>query len=108
MVEYTLLALSAVALTVLAEVLWLHTGLFRTKAYWLTIAISFVFMIAVDGWLTKLSSPIVRYYAPFFTGVRFPRDIPIEDYAFGLAVINLALLGWLWPERKSRQKHVPS
>ena len=44
MVEYTLLALMAVAATVLAELLWLRTGIFRMRAYWLTIAISVAFM----------------------------------------------------------------
>lgn len=103
MPEYTILAVVAVALTVAAECWWLHTGIFRMRAYWLTIAISLAFMIAVDGWLTKRSAPIVRYYTPFFTDFRVPWDIPVEDYAFGLAVINLALLGWMWPERKTRQ-----
>lgn len=108
MVEYTLLALAAASATVLAEVLWLHTGIFRMRAYWLTIAISLAFMIAVNGWLTKLSAPIVRYYEPYFLNVRFPWDIPIEDYAFGFAVINLALLAWMWPERNSRTNETPS
>jgi lycopene cyclase domain-containing protein len=102
MPEYTILAVTACVATVLAELLWLRTGLFRSPSYWATIAISLFFMIWVNGWLTKLSAPIVRYYEPFFLNIRFPWDIPIEDFAFGLAVINLALLGWLWPERQRR------
>ena len=102
MPEYTILALLACGATVLAELFWLRTGLFRSPSYWATIGISLFFMIWVNGWLTKLSAPIVRYYEPFFLNIRFPWDIPIEDFAFGLAVINLALLGWMWPERQRR------
>lgn len=99
MAEYTTLALLAVAATLVAEIVWLRTGLFRSPSYWITMGICLFFMVLVNGWLTKLSAPIVRYYPPFFLGIRFPWDIPVEDFAFGIAVINTALLGWLWPER---------
>ena len=33
-------------------------------------------MIPVDGWLTKLSAPIVIYDDSHTSGVRFPFDIP--------------------------------
>lgn len=108
MAEYTILALGALALTVVAELVWLKTGLFRSPSYWITIGISLFFMIWVNGWLTKLSAPIVRYYEPYFLNVRFPWDIPVEDYAFGLALINLSLLGWLWPERGRKRIAKPN
>ncbi|MFZ4515908.1 MAG: lycopene cyclase domain-containing protein [Acidimicrobiia bacterium] len=102
MPEYTMLAVLAVLATVAAEHWWLRTGLFRSPSYWITMGICLFFMIWVNGWLTKLSAPIVRYYEPFFLGVRFPWDIPVEDFLFGFAVINTALLGWLWPDRRRR------
>ena len=39
----------------------LRTGLFRRRAYWITMAIVFAFQVAVDGWLTKAVAPIVIY-----------------------------------------------
>ena len=38
------------------------------------------FQILVDGWLTKLSAPIVIYDDRHTSGIRFPFDIPIEDF----------------------------
>ena len=58
---YTVWAVVAAVAVVAIEVGWLRTGLFRSGAYWVTLAITWAFQIPVDGWLTKLSAPIVRY-----------------------------------------------
>jgi lycopene cyclase domain-containing protein len=79
---------------VAVELLRLHTGLFRRPAYWITIAIVLGFQVLVDGWLTKLSAPIVRYDASAITGWRFPWDIPVEDFFFGFALATVVLLRW--------------
>jgi lycopene cyclase domain-containing protein len=92
--EYTVLALVAVAVVVGVEVLWLRTGLLRRPAYAVTMVIMFVGQVVVDGWLTKLSAPIVLYDEERATGVRFPWDIPIEDFLFGFALLTLVLLLW--------------
>ena len=94
MAEYTVLAVLAVVAVVAAELLWWHTGLFRRRSYWLTMAICFAFMIPVNGWLTKLSAPIVLYSSDDRTGWRFPWDIPVEDFVFGFALLTLVLLLW--------------
>ncbi|MFD6069219.1 MULTISPECIES: lycopene cyclase domain-containing protein [Amycolatopsis] len=91
---YTVPAVIAVAVVVLAETFVLKTGLFRKPAYWLTMAIVFGFQIPVDGWLTKLSAPIVLYAPEHVTGWRFPWDIPIEDFLFGYALVTAVLLLW--------------
>ena len=52
-----------------------RSGLFRQVAYWITMAISLGFMIPVDGWLTKLSAPIVIYRAGDTSGIRPIWDI---------------------------------
>jgi lycopene cyclase domain-containing protein len=96
---YTVWALVAVAAVVVAEVAWLHTGLFRMPAYWVTMAITWGFQVPVDGWLTKLSAPIVRYNPREFSGIRFPWDIPVEDFAYGFALVTLALLLWVRSDR---------
>ncbi|MFK4088213.1 lycopene cyclase domain-containing protein [Kribbella sp. NPDC020789] len=97
---YTLPALLAVAVVVVAELAWLRTGLLRRPAYWITMAIVFAFQIPVDGWLTKLSAPIVVYNPRHISGLRFPWDIPVEDFAFGFALVTAVLL--LWERDKQR------
>ena len=92
--QYTLLAIAGVGLIVLLEARVLHTGLLKTRAYWIAIAICYAFMIAVNGWLTKLTAPIVLYDPDAATGWRFPWDIPVEDYLFGFALLTLAMLLW--------------
>jgi lycopene cyclase domain-containing protein len=92
---YTLPAVVSVPAVVVLELAWLRTGLFRRRAYWITMAIVIAFQIAADGWLTKLSSPIVRYNHAELSGLRFPFDIPIEDYFFGFSLVTLTLLGWV-------------
>jgi lycopene cyclase domain-containing protein len=92
--EYPLFTVIAIALVVLAELAWLRTGIFRSVQYWLAIAIVFVFQVLVDGWLTKLSDPIVIYTPAQQSGLRFPWDIPIEDFGFGWAMVTLTVLVW--------------
>ncbi len=58
---YTVPAVLAVIAVCLLEFGVLHTGLFRRAAYWISMVIVFGFQILVDGWLTKLSAPIVVY-----------------------------------------------
>lgn len=87
----TLLTMLAV---VLLELLWLRTGIFRTAQYWIAMVIMFSFQVLVDGWLTKLSDPIVIYTPETMLGLRFPWDIPVEDFGFGFAMITLTLIVW--------------
>ena len=95
MASYTLAALGADLLVVLAEVLWLRTGLLRRPAYLLTLAIVLGFQVPIDGWLTKMSAPIVIYNAHDLSGLRFPWDIPVEDFLFCFALVTSALLAWV-------------
>jgi lycopene cyclase domain-containing protein len=92
--EYTLLAALAAVAVIALEILWLQTGLFRRPAFAVTMLIMFVGQVLVDGWLTKLSAPIVLYDEDRTTGVRFPWDIPVEDFLFGFALIAAVLLLW--------------
>ncbi len=92
--EYTVWSAVAVLVVVALEALWLRTGLFGKAQYWIAMAIVFAFQCLVDGWLTKLSAPIVLYAQDHMLGVRAPWDIPVEDFAFGFAMVTLALLVW--------------
>jgi lycopene cyclase domain-containing protein len=91
---YTAPAVLAVLAVCALESLVLHTGLFRRPAYWLSMVIVVGFQILVDGWLTKLSAPIVMYDDRQITGIRFPFDIPVEDFLFGFALVTAVLLLW--------------
>ena len=102
MPEYTIGAVVAVVAVVAVELGWLRTGLLRTREYWWSMAICFGFMIAVDGWLTKLSAPIVVYHQNEITGWRDPWDIPVEDFLFGFAMLTLTMLTWDALARRER------
>ena len=92
--EYTAAAVVVVTAVVLFELRVLRTGLLGTRAYWIALAICYAFMIAVNGWLTKLTAPVVLYDADATTGWRFPWDIPVEDFGFAFAMITLTLALW--------------
>ena len=92
--------LAAVVVVVL-ELLVFRTGIFRQKAYWVAMAIVFAFQIPVDGWMTKLTAPIVVYNPEVLSGWRFPWDIPTEEFVYAFALLTLAMLLW---ERAGRDE----
>jgi lycopene cyclase domain-containing protein len=98
---YTVPAVLAVLAVCALELAALRTGLFRRPAYWLSMLIVVGFQILVDGWLTKLSAPIVIYDDRQITGIRFPFDIPVEDFLFGFALVTGVLL--LWERQRERR-----
>ena len=93
--EYTVASAAAAALVVVVDLRVWHTGLFSRRAYQVAIVICLCFMFLVNGWLTKLSAPIVLYDADQKTPWRFPWDIPIEDYLFGFALLHWVLARWV-------------
>jgi len=92
--EYTIWSIAAVAAVLAAERWWFRTGLLRHRSFWLTIAIVAFFQVLVDGWLTKLSAPIVLYRPSATSQWRFPWDVPVEDFLFGFALVTLVLVRW--------------
>ena len=100
MPEYTWASIVAVLVVVAVELFWLRTGLLRKMTFYVSWAIILFFMVLVDGWLTKLSAPIVLYDEQENSGIRLPWDIPVEDYLFGFALITLTMLLWeRWAQR---------
>ena len=93
--EYTIASLVSVVVVVAIELLWLRTGIFTKATFWIAYGIVVFFQILVDGWLTKLSAPIVIYNPEFNSGLRAPWDVPVEDYFFGFSLIVLTLQLWL-------------
>jgi lycopene cyclase domain-containing protein len=103
MPEYTLAAAVAVAAVIVYEAAVVRTGLLRTGAYWITMVIVVGFQCLVDGWLTRLDRPIVRYAPDQISGLRFPWDVPVEDFLFGFALLTLVLLRWEVGGRRDRR-----
>lgn len=100
MPEYTLATLITMLAVILLELLYFRTGIFKSAQYWVALIIMFSFQVPVDGWLTKLSNPIVIYNPDTMSGVRFPWDIPIEDFGFGFAMLTLTIVIWRWSGRR--------
>lgn len=103
MPEYTLLAVLSVVGVVLVEECWLRTGVFRSAQYWIAMAIVAFFQVLVDGWLTKLSAPIVLYDDAAITGLRVPWDIPVEDFLFGFSMVTLTIVLWVRAGRRNTE-----
>lgn len=101
---YTVLAVVAVLAVVLVELLLLRTGIFGSPTYWLAMVIVLGFQVLVDGWLTKLDNPIVLYHPEAMSGVRFPWDVPVEDFGFGFAMVTTAILAWECLARRERRR----
>ena len=99
---YTLPAVVGLVVVVWLELGVFRTGLFGKPAYWISMLIVIAFQTLVDGWLTKLSAPIVIYDEHHTSGIRFPFDIPVEDFLFGWALVTAVLL--LWERQRPRQR----
>lgn len=91
---YPLLSILATVAVVVAELRWFRSGLFRQPAYWVSLAIVYVFMVPVDGWLTKLSAPIVIYRDGDTSGLRPVWDILAEEFLYAFALLTLVILVW--------------
>lgn len=101
--SYTVSALLSAVAVVGLELTVLRTGLLRRRSFWVAYAICLFFQVVVDGWLTKLSAPIVIYDPDHFSGWRVPFDIPVEDYVYGFTLITLTLLMWEWLRLRERR-----
>lgn len=99
---YTVGAVCVPAAVAALELTVLRTGILRRGRYWVTLVITLAFQIPVDGWLTKLSAPVVLYRPSAISGVRWPWDIPIEDFGFAFAMITLTLGLWERALRRER------
>ena len=91
---YPTLAVAAALVVVVVELVVLRSGLFREPAYWISMAICYAFMIPVDGWLTKHSAAIVIYRPSDTSGVYPIWNIPLEEYAYGFALLTAVMLTW--------------
>jgi lycopene cyclase domain-containing protein len=93
---YPVMAIVAAAAVVALELGVLRTGLLRRRSYWISMIIVFAFMVPVDGWLTKLSAPVVIYDPGDVSGWRPVWDILGEEFAYAFAMVTLVMLCWEW------------
>jgi lycopene cyclase domain-containing protein len=103
---YPTLAVVAAAAVIVVELAVFRTGVFRSAGYWLTMVIALAFMIPVDGWLTKLSAPIVIYRARDVSGIRPIWDILLEEFAYAFAMLTLVIVLWEWSGRRRTTPHL--
>jgi lycopene cyclase domain-containing protein len=98
-VTYTVAAIAGV-LAALAIDLWgLRTRLVTSRTFWLTYPIIFAFQLAGNGVLTARG--IVNYAPSTIIGVRLAHA-PIEDLAFGFALVLMSLSSWVRAGRRER------
>ncbi|MGD9996882.1 MAG: lycopene cyclase domain-containing protein [Ilumatobacteraceae bacterium] len=91
---YPSMAVAAAVIVLLLELVVLRTGLLRRRSYWISMMIVFAFMVPVDGWLTKLSAPIVIYDPRDVSGWRPVWDILGEEFAYAFAMVTLVMICW--------------
>ena len=111
---YTQLCLVAVPASVVLDLWVLRTRLVTRKAFWTSYAIVVFFQLLTNGWLT--GRRIVTYDGAAVLGGAAPRLVgdgrllyaPVEDLAFGFALVLQALAWWVWwgPRLRRREPRV--
>ena len=95
--SYTQIALFAVTAAAVLDLLLVRTRLLLRKAFWSSYAIILAFELLTNWWLT--SRNIVMYDRRQITGVRLA-SAPLEDLAFGFALILGVLSLWVYWGRR--------
>lgn len=88
---YTALALLGVAAALLIDLAVLRTRLVTTGRFYFAWGVLVFFQLLTNGWLTGRG--IVQYSPEAILGVRIAYA-PIEDLAFGFALILFTLSVW--------------
>ena len=107
---YTQLCLVAVPASVLLDLLVLRTRLVTRRSFWVSYAIVLFFQLLTNGWLTGRG--IVRYDPDAIIGserVRLVGDgrlgyAPVEDLAFGFALVLTTSVVWVWLGRRNGEE----
>lgn len=89
---YTVMVLVAVALTLTLDWTVWRTRLVRTRQWWAGYVIVLVFQLLTNGWLTGRG--VVRYDPGAILGLRVA-FAPVEDLAFGFALVLAVTARWV-------------
>lgn len=108
MTSYTVGASVAVLAAILADLIVLRTALLRSRTWWTAYGIVVVFQLLTNGWLTGRG--IVRYSDEAILGtgrIVFIGDgriayAPVEDLAFGFALVLMCCAMWVWTGARTR------
>ena len=101
--SYTQIALMAVVLAAILDLYLVRTRLLFRRAFWTSYAIILPFQFLTNWWLT--SRNIVMYDKQAIIGPRLA-SAPLEDIAFGFALILGVLALWVfWGKRANRASH---
>ena len=109
--SYTAAASLAVLVAVAADLAVLQTALVRSRTWWAAYGIVVVFQLVTNGWLTGRG--IVRYSGEAILGserIAFLGDgriayAPVEDLAFGFALVLLTCSVWVWTGARIGASH---
>jgi lycopene cyclase domain-containing protein len=99
---YSLAAAVAVLVVILTDLLLLRTALVRSRTWWTSYGIVVVFQLITNGWLTGRGivrysdSAIVGSERIVFMGQGRIAFAPVEDLAFGFALVLLSTATWVW------------
>ena len=112
MTSYAVAAAVAVLVAILADLILLRTALTRSRTWWTAYGIVVCFQLLTNGWLTGRG--IVRYSDTAILGsgrIVFIGDgriayAPVEDLAFGFALVLLSCAAWVWIGVRIRATHV--
>ena len=97
---YTLAAGIGLVAAVIVDWWVLRTRLLASRAFWLTYPIVLVFQLVSNGFLTARA--IVNYAPSQILGVRLVHA-PVEDLAFGFALVLASLSSWVWHGRRGEE-----
>lgn len=103
---YTAIAIAAVVLALAVDRWVARTRLTSTGTWWTAYAIIVFFQLLTNGWLTGRG--IVRYDPAAILGdadIRFAGHgrlvyAPVEDLAFGFALVLTTCVVWTWLGRR--------
>jgi lycopene cyclase domain-containing protein len=95
---YTVAAGLGVLAALALDTFGLRTRLIGRRVFWVSYAIIVVGQLAVNGVLTARG--VVRYDPAAILGPRIVYA-PVEDLAFGFALVLTTLSVWLWWEDRS-------
>lgn len=105
---YTALAVVGVVAAVVLDRWVVRTRVTSTRTWWTAYAIIVCFQVLTNGWLTGRG--IVRYDPDTILGsgdIRLVGDgrlgyAPVEDLAFGFALVLTSVVVWTWSGRERR------
>jgi lycopene cyclase domain-containing protein len=108
MTSYTFAATTAVLVALFVDLVVLRTALVRSRTWWTAYGIVVFFQLVTNGWLTGRG--IVRYSNDAILGsgrIAFLGDgriayAPVEDLAFGFALVLMSCASWVWGGARAR------